>query len=400
MSDISCIFIFPRRLRQAFGGRRTSDLGLRFMKLLLPFLLFCLFGHEDKKTTIELKAYKDTTVTNFFRRESGLIAADNAISVPLSNGKVFWNFGDSYIDTYQPATGTVPCLFQVRNAAIVQPYDDWNWTHSQTLIGTNTTGVKSLFKNSTDEKYFMWPGAGFQHKDTMYMYCTSLVQFGNGAFDFKQHGNDLWAKVTVPGMKVVKYTSLPAFDTINFGCGYVKDEGSDMMYAFGYKPDFIESNVFVARFSLKDPNTNWTFWNGQRWDKEVKHAKPITRGASNSVYVCKVRNKYVLVTSEFSVACDMGKKIYVATSDHPTGPFTQRKEIYSIDDREQGHSPFFYSVFPHPEYINEKNELLITYCINGYEKCVPFCKDGKANPDYYRAKAIRVPLEVIDEGLK
>src|SRR5687767_11093983 len=107
------------------------------MKLLLPFLLLCLFGHQEMKNTTELKAYKDTTVTNFFRRESGLVAADNAISVPLSNGKVFWNFGDSYIDTYQPATGTVPCLFQVRNAAIVQPYDDWNWRNSRTLTGAN-----------------------------------------------------------------------------------------------------------------------------------------------------------------------------------------------------------------------------------------------------------------------
>lgn len=368
--------------------------------LLLPLFLLCLFEQADCQNNAPLAAYKDTVATNFFRRESGLIAADNAISVPLSNGKVFWNFGDSYIDTYNPKDGTVPCLFQVRNAAIVQPKDDWNWKNSKTLTGTNTTGVKSLFKNNADEDHFMWPGSGFQYKDTMYMYCSSLLRTGNGAFDFKQSGNDLWAKLTVPDMKVVKYTELPNFDTIYFGCGYVKDEANGIVYAFGYKSFYIESNVFVARFSLKDPNTNWTFWDGRSWVTDATHAKPITRGASNSVYVCKIRNKYVLVSSEFSVACDMGKKIYVSTSDHPTGPFTDRKEIYSIDDRERGHSPFFYSVFPHPEYINKKNELLITYCINGYEKCVPFCEHGKANPDYYRARAIRVPLQLIDAGLR
>lgn len=362
------------------------------MKGLLPFLLVFFLGDSTSDKTAPVAAYKDTVVTEFFRREAGLIASDNAISVPLSNGQVFWNFGDAYIDTYDSATGSVPCLFQVRNAAIVQPKNDWNWRNTKTLVGE---GMKSLFKNNPDDNYFMWPGSGYQHKDTMYMYCTSLVRTGDGAFDFKGTGRDLWAKVTVPDMKVVKYTELPPFNDINFGCGYVED-GKGMVYAFGYKGDFIESNVFVARFSINNPDNDWRFWNGRSWDTSVMKAKPIGRGASNSVYVCKVRNKYVLVTSEFSVDCDMGKKIYIATSDSPTGPFTNRREIYSIDDREQGHSPFFYSVFPHPEYINEKGELLITYCVNGYGKCLPFCQDGKANPDWYRPKAIRVPWKLIE----
>jgi hypothetical protein len=346
-----------------------------------------------------LVAYKDTVITNYFRRETGLIASDNAISVPLSNGKVFWNFGDAFIDSYDPVTKTIPCLFQVRNAALVQPMHDWKWQNTQTLIGTNTTGIKSLFKNNTNDDHFLWPAAGFQLSDTMYMYCTSLLKTGTGPFDFAPDGKDVWAKVKIPEMKVVMYTNLPAFNGINFGFGYVKDEANGVMYAFGYKPDFIESNVFVARFSLNNPNTNWKFWNGNAWADSAKNAAPITRGASNSVYVCKVKNKYILVTSEFSVGCDQGKKIYVSVSDQPTGPFTPRKEIYSIDDREQGHSPFFYSVFPHPEYINYKNELLITYCVNGYEACVPFCVNNRANPDHYRPRAIQVPLKLIDKDL-
>lgn len=36
--------------------------------------------------------------------------------------------------------------------------------------------------------------------------------------------------------------------------------------------------------------------------------------------------------------------------------------------------------------------LLITYCVNGYEPCVSNCVNGRMNPDYYRPRAIRLPI--------
>jgi hypothetical protein len=88
----------------------------------------------------------------------------------------------------------------------------------------------------------------------------------------------------------------------------------------------------------------------------------------------------------------------MSTSGRATGPFSTLKKIYTIDDRYRGHSPFFYFPITHPEFINSKNELLVTYSINGYEPCESSCVKGRAIPDHYRPKAIRVPLELI--GLK
>jgi hypothetical protein len=93
------------------------------------------------------------------------------------------------------------------------------------------------------------------------------------------------------------------------------------------------------------------------------------------------------------VACDQGKDIYLSVADKPTGPFSPREKILTVDDTVDGHYPFFYSVFAHPEFINDRNELLITYSINGYEPCVPSCVNGRMNPDYYRPRAIRLPLD-------
>src|SRR4029077_10127329 len=65
-------------------------------------------------------AHKDQAFTEFFRRTSGWTSGDGALSVPLSDGRVLWLFGDSHVDDYDPRTKTTPCLFQVRNAGLIQ----------------------------------------------------------------------------------------------------------------------------------------------------------------------------------------------------------------------------------------------------------------------------------------
>src|SRR6266516_91505 len=78
-------------------------------------------------------AHKDQTFIEFFRRTSGWVAGDGALSVPLSDGRVLWLFGDSHVDDFAPVSGTMPCLFHTRNAALLhQKRDPQN---ARTLIG-------------------------------------------------------------------------------------------------------------------------------------------------------------------------------------------------------------------------------------------------------------------------
>jgi hypothetical protein len=255
---------------------------------------------------------------------------------------------------------------------------------------------KSLFRPPTAQKGkfwpCFWPGAGFQEGDTVYIYLTEMQKtVQGGMWGFEAIGQ-YWAKLRFPEMKVAGYVKLPSFSGIYFWCGFVKDERNGFTYAFGDKQHFTASDVYVARFPTKDPEIPWLFWDGKNWNSDVTNAAIIARGASTSVNVCKVKDKFLLTTSQFSVACDQGREIYISVSDSPTGPFSPRKRIFKVDDAVNGHHPFFYSPVAHPEFINAGNELLITYCINGYEPCVPSCMKGRLNPDYYRPEAIRLPL--------
>ena len=317
-----------------------------------------------------------------------MIAADGGYTIPLDDGRVMWLFGDSYIDDYNPATRSVPCLFGANNSVLIQPKNDWDWHHTITLPGSN--GTPSFFK--AEPGNFIWPLTGFQHGDTVYIICLNLHKNGPGQYDMQNLG-DTWAKIYVPTMHVVAYTHLQDLDGIGFGQGFIKENG--FVYTYGLK----NNKVYLARFTEQAPNAPWMFWDGSNWVADIKKCAVIADIPGFSMYMCKIKNRYVLFSTEFSLTCDAGKDIYVSSSTSPSGPFTQRKIIYTIDDSKQGQRPFFYGPLAHPEYINSKNELLMDYSINGYAPCIPACVDGKYDPDNYRPRAIRIPLKLIDATL-
>jgi hypothetical protein len=345
------------------------------------------------------KVHKDETFTEFFRRTNGLTAGDGAISVPLTDGRVLWLFGDSHLDDLEQRTGTMPCLFQTRNAGLLQSSKEAK--DALTLVGAKP-GFRSWFKNSTNNNEWFWPGCGFQSGEKLYIYLFALRKTKEGGmWGWEATGQDYWGRIELltvnpaqgssEGLGPATYIPLPALNGIGFGNGFVKED--DFVYAYGGKQRELASDLYVARFKSAAPATAWTFWDGTNWTSNATHAAAIGRGASTSLHVCKVKGNFLMTTSAFSMRCDQGKDIYMATSLGPTGPFSAQKKIYTIEDRYQGHVPFFYFPIAHPEFINDRNELLVTYSINGYEPCVSACIKGRAIPDHYRPKAFRVPLE-------
>lgn len=338
--------------------------------------------------------YRDTLVTQFFKRETGLVAGDGGFSIPLPDERVLWLFGDSFIDHFDPKTGTIPCLFQVRNAGLIQPAGNWEAEETKTLLQSGQR--RDLFHRTDDPKdRFFWPGSGLVIGDSLFIYMHSFRNTGTGGpFGFEAVEPEMWARAPLSDPTDIIYIPLPDMDGISFGEGFVIDEQDRYVYAYGSRLEFIEGAVFVARFPMDHP-LRWTFWDGETWQPEASKARKIGMGASNGVHVSKIRDQYLLLSAGFSVACDQGKEIYAAVSRSPTGPFSERKIIYELDDTVQGHYPFFYLPVAHPHDINEQEELLITYSINGYEDCLPNCTDGRRDPDTYRLQAFRMPVKTL-----
>ncbi|MGN6354581.1 MAG: DUF4185 domain-containing protein, partial [Parafilimonas sp.] len=344
--------------------------------------------------TIMRAAYKDSTATNFLKRTTGVVAMDGGYTIRLNDGKILWLFGDSYIDEYDSITKTVPCLFQARNSALLQPSaNDWHQANTIVLTG-NKSHDKTFLTDKNNPNHFFWPGCGYQLNDTIFIYGMNMKN-AKGGLGFAKAGNVVCIKILYPSLKKIAIQELPASDSIQFGSGLVEDKENGFVYIYGAKAKFISADVYVARFSYNNPTAEWEYWNGASWSRKIEDAKPVTEALSNSTTVSKVKNKYLLLTAAFSVSCDGGKDIYAAVGDHPEGPFSKPQTIYTINDTLQGHYPFFYLPIAHPDCINDDNELLIHYSINGYEPCIKNCVNNRFNPEYYRPQAIYVSLNEL-----
>lgn len=370
-------------------------------KYLLLFLMsfiifFCKKGETSPDKPVYLAVYKDSIFTNYFKRTSDWVAGDGAHSIPLKDNRSLWNFGDSNIGFYDAASNTVPCLFQVRNAGLTLGITD-AWVQT-TLTGTGSPA--SYFALGTNKNYWFWPLDGYQNNDTVFIFLQRIHLIGSGnSSSFEVVDSSYMAKINFPALTVISYSLLSEKNGIMFGKGVVVDNTTGFVYVYGIKPNTLGNDLFVARFPKSNIYNSWEFYDGSGWNTDAKKAQKIYSEFTSSFNVCKIKNKFVLITTEFSIGCDQGKNIYTQTADNSFGPFINRKAIWQLDDLLEGHYPFFYLANPHPEYENGKNELLVTYCINGYGTCVNTCIGNRKNPDVYRPKAIRIPYKLIDNNL-
>lgn len=347
-------------------------------------------------------AYKDAVFTEYFRRTSGWTASDGTISVPLPNGKTIWLMGDSYIDNYNAADNTIPCLFQVRNSMLVQ--DILNPSDFVTILDNTQTGInRTPVKIQNNDTTYFWPGHGYAKGDTA---ITFWQQYSGSDF---AHVQNYVAKIYTPAftdasaIKTFAPLSLPA--EFEFGTSVVVDSTDNFIYLYGFKKDWIIFRPFIARFSMtQDVFEPWEFYNGETWTSDVNAVTQIMASTddyvSPSYSVIKLQNKYYMISQDIGfLTCGLGRNIYSWESDQPEGPFTNKKLLYTVEDQYNGEYMITYNATAHPEFIKD-NELLISYNVNG--SCTNYCQDPFTNrydADLYRPKFIRVPLDYIDPSL-
>jgi hypothetical protein len=338
------------------------------------------------RITAATAAYQDDSATAFFRRTTGSIAFDGALSVPLSNGKVDWLFNDTFYDDLN-ADGTVPCIFSKHNTVLQQPAShSWNPAQTTNLL---LFGNPDLFQPLTQGNYY-WPSAGVEIGSTVYTVCLEI----SGTTG--QLVNEIMAGLSEAN-NTVGYTAIPDLNGIDFTKGMVKNlDGYVYVWGGKLKPNTIgQCDVYVARFPQGSVGA-WTFWNGSAWVASAASAAVIATAPSGGISVSYVNTKYVMIATTFNLQCDGGTAIYGASSSSPTSGWSAiaTNVIYNIPDRLQGHTPFFYTPSVHPEF-NKNNEFLFTYCINTYQPCVAACNNNEFDPNIYRPRAVRVPFSVL-----
>lgn len=365
---------------------------------LFAALCFCSFLNAQNL------AHPDSIFTSYFQRNAGWTAGDATLSIPLPDNKVLWLFGDSYIDNLDTSDNTLPCLFQVRNVAMLQSKSVPN--QMSTLLDTTQTGLnRTLFRLSNTElpQTYFWPGHGYVDGDTVFIF---LQRFHTppGTVQINHLGTYL-AKLSLPNLQIASITALPNMQGFIFGRWVFRSPSSPWAYVYGNKVNNLKLEPYVARVPANNPLGAWKYWTGSAWTADLNGAAKISDyPVSNGFSVVHRLGKFYLITQENGYAeCGKGQEIYAYTGNStPYGKFGENNAIdtlYTVPDQFQGKELKTYNAYAHPEW-NQNGELLISYNVNdGSELACPRqCLNnniGRINADTYRPKFIRLPWSVL-----
>jgi hypothetical protein len=348
----------------------------------------------------EADTYRDDQVVRFFNRNStsqGSVAFDEGTSIPLSNGKVLWITQDAWDGASIQPNGKFSCnsFFSYGNSILIQPAAD-NWDPAATPNMTRDSSAQNKPKQICDIQpgnTFAWPGPGVEIGNNVYIQCgegSGLTATEQSLYVLTAHSGNNWrAKRTLP-------PNMSGQVNINYAAGMVK-AGDGYVYAYGPQTTGFgyTCNVHVARFPETNPQ-QWTFWNGNNWV-----STPVTGNTARiadglgTIAVAYANGKYVLMTMDQGFNCDSSRNIYMATATSPSGPFTARTLVYTIKEYVYGNYARYYTPAIHPESVNGRDELLVTYCLNFSACGVQDCVNGYLDPYFYRVKGIRVPYSKI-----
>lgn len=342
--------------------------------------------------------YRDDQVVRFFNRNNpsqGSVAFDQANSIPLTwggnAGKVLWVTQDATDGIRLLSNNMFACgdIIDYGNSMFVQS-SITNWASDAPNITRN--GSRQICNIQSGDS-FAWPGPGIEADNHVY------IQVGEGRglnilrqslWDLTQSTGNAWTGVRTLPANMSNQTA------INYSTGMIK--GTDgYVYAYGFQDTGFgfSSNIYVARFQSGNPQV-WTFWNGSAWvNTPVTGNAARVTDALGTNSVAFVNGKYVLMTMDQGFDCADQRSIYIATSSSITGPFTARTKVYTIQENLNGGYARYYTPVVHPEHVNGRNELLLTYSLN-YSACNKGdCSGAYKDPYFYRVKGIRVPYAKI-----
>ena len=355
-------------------------------------LLACASCSEPKET--ELKVYVDEEFTSTYMPDKGgVTAADGTISFVLEDGTSLFMTGDCFLGDV--INGQRPLDDKMINNSFVHLDAKGNYIGS-IYNGTNKNPESlcvPLEAATSDKHYWYWPGHGFQEGNMIILFMTKFFQGEPGQWGFRFDGTDV---VTMNAGDYSVESIKEAYDgecPIHWGHSIMKDNGYYYIYGTRTYNGWDNSELCVSRAkydSAKEALGSFEYFNGKEWTADaslVGGHDGITIPVSEQFSVFRYKDTYVLLTSKRGQQVG---DIYSFISDTPYGPWRNGKLLYVTQEQLHDKNLFTYNAMAHPQYINDKDELLICYNINSYDLQQIF-----RDVDTYRPVFLRVPMKMI-----
>jgi uncharacterized protein DUF5005 len=302
--------------------------------------------------------------------------ADGALSILLPDGRVVWDFSDTFLG-FVNSDGSRP-LGQpfINNSMIVQD----SGALVQTLHGGTAQSPTSLI-TAVDQNSWYWVGNMTVEGDRLRVFVMEFIRTGPDIFDFQWVDNAI-ASFVLPDLTLENVVPTHSENNVMYGVALLEESG----YTYIYGTEDVsgtEKYLHIARATSGNVLGAWEFYTGTGWSSDPALSARLLEGVGNGFGVAKVGNRFVLFTMDSLVA--FSAELVMYSSNNPAGPFANRTHVYWTPESQ--HGLFTYDAHVHPEFTDVQGRLLVSYDVNSFD-----FHDLLADVDSYRPRFIRVKI--------
>ena len=302
--------------------------------------------------------------------------ADGALSVLLPDGRVVWDFSDTFLGRVNSDNSRPPGQPFINNSMIVQE----SGALVQTLHGGTAQSPTSLII-PVDQNAWYWVGDMTVEADRLRVFVMEFIRTGPGPFDFQWVGNAI-ASFVLPDLTLEDVVPTHGENNVMYGAALLEEDG----YTYIYGTEDVsgtEKYLHIARATAGDLFGAWEFYTGTAWSSDPTASARLLRGVGNGFGVTKVGNRFVLFTMDTLVP--FSAELLMYSSNNPEGPFANKTHVYSTPESRNG--LFTYDAHVHPEFTDAQGRLLVSYDVNTFH-----AHDLLSDVDSYRPRFIRVKI--------
>ena len=315
-----------------------------------------------------------------FERDSDWIGADAAYSIPLSDDRTLWLFGDTIIGDIHDGKRVNTKPF-ARNSIAIQQGKDPTSASIEFFWGAPQNSNPTPFIVPDDGQGWFWFSHGILTSGGLYLFLMQMdtdTAAGPGIFSFKHIGLTL-AHVANPNddptewritQHKIPWARIAPHNNLLFGAALLQAE--DFIYIYGFdeqpKDNGHESFMILARApkdKLADFN-QWQFYANGQWLSDWQQVTPLFPiGTEYSVSYQKMLEQYVVVY--WDTACCFSKKALLRHASTPYGPWSEPLTLYTCPEMDWHPQNYCYAAKGHPELSYTADELIITYVANSLD---------------------------------
>lgn len=359
---------------------------------------------KDKQNNTSIAMPIDDLSKIFAPQKRGFLGADADLSIPLSDSRTLWIFGDTIIGNKNGSERNMK--FMPRNTiAIEQPgeavFEKFEW-----IFKDKNGRVADFFVyDDKDKNNWLWITAGCAANNELFLFGYEIThkQSKCEAMSFKVLKNYFIYVPDTSGhpldWKQEKYPLIHPFEHALFASACFIEK--TFLYLFGTeyksKSSLIKNvSATLSRIRIKDlrkRNNSFPFeYYGVKngiigWYKNPDNLIPLYNpGVSEStVYFDAPRKRYIATTYYVNTP-----DFYVISAPSLIGKWSEPVKIFRENRFKPLNKYFYYALRMHPHLASSEDEMIFSYIVNS--KAVA---DLLNNSDIYYPRFLRIDLNKI-----